>query len=173
MAAPYSKSSGPSARSKGRPRRAALTCSSVTYVAINAHASSAMAVDAPAHRLIHNATDSMHLADLAMTSLAFETRSNVRLVRVIRISPRLQPIYSTPGRLLLLLSECRQLLNFRTVSLLRLVTTHAGINIRNSRVRGLVDILVTKRAFELRAVLFSYVLPVIEFDWLLRRLRLA
>lgn len=131
-----------------------------------------MAIDAPTHRLIYFATHPMHLSDPAVTRRAFEPRLYVRLVRVENICLRLVPIHTSPRRLLLALGECRQFLDLRAFGHDRFVTSHARRDVGNSRVRRLVHVLVTKRAFELRGIigLFSHVLPMIELDGLARRL---
>lgn len=85
--------------------------STMAHVAIDAHASCPVAVDAPSHRLIHFATHSMHLSNLAMTRNAFEPRAYVGLVRVENICLGFVPVHSTPRRLLLALGECCQFLN--------------------------------------------------------------
>src|SRR6185295_10057886 len=72
----------------------------MTDVAIDTHASCAMALDAPTHRLIHFAAHSVHLSDLAVTRRAFEPRLDVRLVRVKHICLGLVPIHTSPRRLL-------------------------------------------------------------------------
>jgi len=123
-------------------------------------------IHAPAHCLVHLSSNAMHLTDLPVTSCALQTGSNVRLVGIKRIRLRLDPVNSSPGRLLLALGVGRELLNFRALGLDRFVTTHAGGYVWNRRVRRLVDIFVTEGAFELRrfVALFRDVLPVIELN---------
>jgi len=141
-------------------------------VTIDTHCLCSMAVDTPAHRLIYFSTDSMHLSDLAVTRRAFESRSNVRLVRVKSVCFRFDPIHAPPGRLLILLSERCQLLNFRAIGFDRVVTTHARRDVWNRRMRRLVHILMTEDALELRAFVFGHVLPMVKLNWLARRERL-
>lgn len=144
----------------------------MTNVAIDTHASCAMALDAPAHRLIYFAAHSVHLSNLAVTRRAFESRLDVRLVRVENIRLGLVPIHPSPRGLLLALGESRELLHLGAFGHYRFVTSHARRDVRNSRVRRLVHVFVAERAFELRSIiaLFSHVLPMIEFDGLPRRL---
>ena len=147
--------------------------SSMADVAVNAHASRAVAVHAPSHRLLDFATHAVHLPDLSVTCGAFEPGSNVRLVRVESVRFRFKPVDAAPRRLLLARGEGRELLNLGAVGLDRFVTTHARIDVGNRRVRRLVCVLVTERAFELRAVFFGHVLPVIKLNRLFRRYRLC
>lgn len=144
-------------------------------VAIDTHASRAMAFDAPTHCLIYFATHAVHLADLAVTRRAFEPRLYVRLVRVENICLSFVPIHTSPRRLLFALGECRQFLHLGAFGHDRFVTPHARGDVGNSRVRRLVHVLVTERAFELRGIigLFSHVLPMIELNGLTRRLGLG
>ena len=141
----------------------------MTNVTINTHASCAMAVDAPAHRVIYFSTHAMHLSNLAVTCRAFESRSNVRLVRVENICLRLVPIHSAPWRLLFMFTKCCKLLHLGTLGHYRFVTPHARRDVWNSRVRRLVYVFMTERAFKLRPFFFGHVLPVIKLDGLLRR----
>jgi len=147
----------------------------VANVAIDTHASRAVALDAPTHRLIYLATHSMHFAYLAVTRRAFEPRFDVRLVRVEHICLGLVPIHPAPRRLLFALGEGCQFLHLGAFGHYRLVTSHARGDVRNSRVRRLVYVFVAEGAFELRCIiaLFSHVLPMIELDWLTRRLGLG
>ena len=117
----------------------------------------------------------MHLANLTVTRRALQPRSDVRFVGVKRIRFRLDPVDSLPGRLLLALGVCCELLDFRALGLDRFVTSHAGRNVWNGRMRRLVDIFVTERAFELRRFVarFRDVLPVIELDRLFWGFRFA
>src|SRR5258707_10425574 len=110
----------------------------MTNVAIDTHAFRAMAVDTPAHRLIDLSTYAVHLADLAVTRRAFESRSNVRLVRVKDICLGFMPIHSSPLGLLLALGECRELVDLGTLGHHRVVAAHARSNVWNSRVRRLI-----------------------------------
>ena len=147
----------------------------MTNIAIHTHASRSMAVHAPSHRLIYFATHSMHLSDVAVTRCAFDSGPNVRLVRVISICLRFEPVHATPRRLLFALGERRKFLNLRALSLYRVVATHARSNVWNSRVRRLVHVLVTEGAFKLGGLVpfFCHVLPVVELDRLPRRFRLS
>ena len=142
----------------------------MTDVAIDTHASCAMAIDAPTHCLIYLATNAVHLSDFAVARRAFEARLYVRLVRVKHICLRFMPIHPAPRRLLFALGECRELLHLGAFGHDRFVTSHARGDVRNSRVRRLVHVFVTERAFEFRAVFLSHVLPMIEFDGLPRSL---
>lgn len=144
-------------------------------VAIHTHASRSMAVHAPSHRLIYFAAHSMHLSDLTVTRCALDSSPNVRLVRVISIRLRFEPIHATPRRLLFALGERGELLNLRAFGLDRLVATHARSNVWDSRVRRLVYVFVTERAFKLWSFFpfFGHVLPVVELDRLQRRFRPA
>src|SRR5258707_9923324 len=89
-------------------------CLPMANIAIDAHVSSAVAVDAPSHGLIYFATDAMHLSNLAVTSSAFETGSNVRLVRGGKVCLRFMPIHPAPRRLVFSFGELGQLLHLRT-----------------------------------------------------------
>lgn len=147
----------------------------MTNIAIHAHASRSMAVHAPSHRLIYFAAHSMHLPNLTVTRRAVDSGSNVRFVRVVSVRFRFDPIDATPRRLLFSLSVGRELLNLRAFSLDRLVATHARGNVWDRRVRRLVYVFVTERAFKLWSFFpfLSDVLPVIELDRLQRRFRLS
>src|SRR6185295_633782 len=121
--------------------------SSMTNVAIDAHASCAVAIDAPTHRLIYLAAHSVHLSNLAVTRRAFEPRLDVRLVRVENICFGLVPINPAPRRLLFALGKCREFLHLGAFGHDRFVTSHARRDVRNRRVRRLVHVLVAERAF--------------------------
>lgn len=130
-----------------------------------------MTIYAPAHRLIYLAPHSMHLAYLSVTRSAFESCANVRLVGVEGVRLRLNPVHAPPRRLLFTFREGRELLHLRAVGPLRLMATHARSDVWNSCVRRFVDVLVTEGALEFGTILLGHVLPVIEFDGLLRRFR--
>jgi len=134
-----------------------------------------MAVHAPSHRLIYLAPYSMHLSDLPVTRCTLDSCANVRLVRVKGIRLGLEPVHPLPRRLLLSFCEHGEFLNLRTLSLDRVVATHACSDVWNRRVRRLIYVLVTEGAFKLWGVFsfFSHVLPVIELDRLPRRFRLS
>lgn len=106
----------------------------MTNVTIHADAFRAMAIDAPSHRLIYLATHAMHLSNLAVTRRAFETRANVRLMRVEHIRLRFVPVHASPRRLLLALGERGELLHLRALGHDRLVTAHAGRDVWNGSV---------------------------------------
>lgn len=108
----------------------------------------------------------MHLADLPVTRCAIDSRANVRLVRVVRVRFWFQPVHALPRRLLFSLEERRELLNLGAFGLDRLVATHTGGDVGNSRVSRLIHVLVAERAFKLWSIFpfFRNVLPVIEFD---------
>src|SRR5258706_2890969 len=118
-------------------------------VAIHTNAAGLVALDTPAHRLIYFAPHTVHLANLPVTGRAFDSSLDVRLVCVIRVRFRFEPVHTLPGRLLFSLRERRELLNFRALCLDRLVATHARGDIWNSRVSRLIHILVAERAFKL------------------------
>jgi len=132
-----------------------------------------MAVHAPSHRLIYFAAHSMHLSNLTVTRRALDSSPNMRLVRVVSVRLRFKPVHALPWRLLFSLSERRKLLNLRAFGLDRLVATHARSDVWDSRVRGLVCVFVTERAFKPWGFFpfFGHVLPVIELNRLPRRFR--
>jgi len=134
-----------------------------------------VAIHTPAHRLIYFSSNSMHLAHLTVTRRALQPGSDMRLVGVKRIRLRLEPVDSSPGRLLFALGVGSELLNFRALGLYRFVTSHTGCYVWNRRVRRLVNVFVTERAFELRrfVALFRDVLPVVELNRLFRSFGLA
>jgi hypothetical protein len=138
----------------------------MTDVAIHTNASGLVALDTPSHRLIDFAPYSVHIANLPVTGRAFDSSLDVRLVCVICVRFRFEPVHTLPGRLLFSLRERRELLNFRALCLDRLVATHARGDIGNSRVSRLIHVLVTEGAFKLWSFFpcFGYVLPVIELD---------
>ena len=86
-------------------------------VTIHADASRFMAVHAPTHRLVYFAPYSMHLANLTVTCRALDTGPDVRLVRVVGVRFRFDPVHALPRGLLFSLGEPRQLLNFRALGL--------------------------------------------------------
>ena len=120
--------------------------------------------------MIYFAAHSMHLSDLAVTRRAFEPGFDVRLVRVEHIRLRFVPIHPAPRRLFLALRKCSELLHLGAFGHDRFVTSHARRDVRNSRVRRLIHVLVTEGAFKLGAVFLSHMLPMIELDWLPRSL---
>src|SRR5512134_3016556 len=101
----------------------------MTNVTIHTNAPGCMAVHAPSHRLIYFAAHSMHLPYIAVTRRALDAGANVRLVRVVGVRLGLEPVHTTPRRLLFSLCERSELLNLRTFGLDRLVATHAGIDV--------------------------------------------
>src|SRR5437773_6851782 len=109
----------------------------MTDVAIHTNASGLVAVDTPSHGLIYFAPHTMHLANLPVTGCAFDSSLDVRLMRVVGVSFRFEPVHPLPGRLLFSLRERRELLNFRALSLDRFVATLTGGDVRNSRVSRL------------------------------------
>jgi hypothetical protein len=144
----------------------------MTDVAIHTNASGLVAVYTPSHRLIYFAPHAMHLANIPVTGGAIYSSLYVRLVRVICVRFRFEPVHALPGRLLFSLREGGQLLNFGALGLDGLVATHTRADVGNSRVGRLIHVLVAESAFELWGFFawFGYVLPVIELDWLKWRL---
>ena len=138
----------------------------MTDVAIHTNASGLVAVYAPSHGLVYFATHTVHLANLSVTGCAFDSSLNVRLMSVVGVSFRCEPVHALPGRLLFFLRERRELLNFRALGLDGVVATHAGVDVGNSRVSRLIHVLVAEGAFKLWSFFawFGYVLPVIELD---------
>ena len=145
----------------------------MTHVAIHTNASRLMAVDTPSHSLVYDAPHAMHLPNLPVTGCAVDASFDVRLMCVIGVGFGFEPVDPLPGRLFFSFGEGCELLNFRTLGLDRLVTTHTGVDIRNSRVSRLIYILVAEGALKLGSFFacFGYVLPVIELDRLERRFR--
>ena len=138
----------------------------MTDVAIHTNFLGLVAVDAPSHGLVYDAPHTVHLADRPVTSCAVDPSLNVRLVCVIRVRFRFDPVHALPGRLFFSRRERRELLNFRALGLDRFVATHAGVNVGNSCVSRLIDVLMAEGAFKLGSFVarFGYVLPVIELD---------
>ena len=85
----------------------------MAHVAIHARVALAMAVDAPAHRLIYFAPNSMQLANLTVTSCAVDSGSFVRLVREEYVGLGFKPVHPLPRRLFLSLAIGRELLDLR------------------------------------------------------------
>ena len=144
--------------------------SSMADVAIHACALLAMTVYAPTHRLVHLSAHTMHLADLAVTVGTVDAGHDMRLMGEEDIGRLFHPIDALPGRFLLLLEDGRNFLNFRTIGLRAFVAGHACANAGDCGVAGFICVLMAEDAFELRAVLFGEVLPVIELNRLQRRL---
>ena len=124
----------------------------MTDIAIDANLAGAMAVNAPAHCLIHFATDAVRLPDIAVAGSTVYARPCVRLVRKKDISLAFKPVNAFPGRLLFSIGERSQLLNLRALCLCRLMTRHARVDIWNRSVSGLVHVFVTERALETRGL---------------------
>lgn len=142
-------------------------------VAIYARLLLAMTVYAPSHRLIDFAPHATGAANLAVTSRAVQVSAQVRLVCEEDVGLRLEPVDARPRRLFAALAEGRELLNFGALGLFGSVTDHARVCAWDSRVRRFVCMRVAEGAIKLRAIFFRDVLPVIEFDRLLRAFRFS
>ncbi len=110
----------------------------------------AMALYTPTHRVIYFPAHAMHLVHWAVTHRAVNAGSDVRLVREEDVSRFIDPINSGPGGLFGPCGYRSQLLDLGTVRLHRFVTLHALRDVGDGGVPGLVGVLVTVFAFELR-----------------------
>src|SRR5215467_7642152 len=119
-------------------------------IAIDADLTRAMAVDAPAHSLIHFAPYAVRLTHVTVASRTLHARARVRLVSEESISLALEPVDTFPGRLLFPVREGSQLLYLRAIRLDRLMARHARVDVWDCRVSGLVHVFVTERALEAR-----------------------
>ncbi|HMG37309.1 MAG TPA: hypothetical protein VKM94_25625 [Blastocatellia bacterium] len=79
---------------------------------------------------------------------------------------RFDPVHTLPRRLLVPVRVVCEFLDFGAFSFYGLVAAHAGVGIRDSSVCGFVSVFVAEGAFELGAVRFGDVLPMIKGDWL-------
>jgi hypothetical protein len=145
--------------------------SAVACVTVYARLLFAVTIYTPSHRLIDFALHAMRAANLAVASRAVYISPLVRLVCEEDVCFRLEPVDAHPRRLLASLAEGRELLNFGAFGLLETVADHTSVYAGNCRVRRFICVGVAEGAIKLRPVFFRDVLPVIEFDRLLRRFR--
>ena len=133
----------------------------------------AVTIYAPSHGLIDLAAKSVHTADISVTDRAIDLCPDVWLVREKDVGLSLEPVDADPGGLLTSLRDRGQFFDFRALGHHRIVTDHAGADVRRCAVRPVCRVLVAGIAIELRAVFFRNVLPVVELNGLARRFRTA
>ena len=136
----------------------------MTDVAIYACALLAMTVYAPTHCLVHLASHTAHLWDIAVAGNTFNPGTDMWLMSEEHVSRLLHPVDTSPLGFGALLEDGGQLLHLGAISLGAFVACHACGEAWNCGMSGFICVFVAEDAFELRAFFFGEVLPVIEFN---------
>lgn len=135
-----------------------------------------VAFDAPAHRLINRAVDSIHFLNLAVTGLTRDTRAQMRHVCEVRIRRSRQTVNTMPRRFGVIVGVLENLLHFGTVSFHGAMAERTFLHAGNEHARSAaMVVLVAESAFQPQSsgAFLSGVFLVAVSDRLHGRARLA